>query len=285
MKRSHAPALIKLVLRTALDERLFSRADTVLVAVSGGPDSVALLHVLSRLAERLGITIVAHGVDHGLREEAASELALAARVAADLGVPFATTRVAVEPGANLMARARQARYQALGAAAERAGASVTATGHHADDRAETVLMRILRGTGPSGLAVLPPRSADRVRPLVRARRKDILLHLERHHLPYASDPTNEDPRFLRSRVRRELMPLLERLSPRVVEHLCSLADAAGDAADAPASAGGLPLGHAQRTLLTRALRDRNSRIRVPIAGGKIATIDLGTGQFVVMKDG
>jgi tRNA(Ile)-lysidine synthase len=285
MKRSHAPALIKLVLRTVLDERLFSHGDIVLVAVSGGPDSIALLHVLSRLAQRLGIALVAHGVDHGLREEAASELALAGRIAEGIGVPFATTRVEVAPGSNLMARARQARYEALTRAKERAGACLMATGHHADDRAETVLMRILRGTGPSGLAVLASRSADRVRPLVRARRHDVLLHLERHHLPYASDPTNGDPRFLRSRVRCELLPLLERLSPRIVEHLCALADAAGAPLDTPARAGGRPLGRAQRTLLSRALCNKNPLVRVPLAGGKVATVDLHTGQFVVMDDG
>jgi tRNA(Ile)-lysidine synthase len=106
------------------------------------------------------------------------------------------------------------------------GADRIATGHHADDRAETLLIRLLRGTGPVGLAVLPPRDGDRIRPFYRARRADVDAHVSRHHIPHAIDPSNRDPRFLRARVRHELLPVLERLSPRVVEHLCSLADRA-----------------------------------------------------------
>jgi tRNA(Ile)-lysidine synthase len=144
-------------------------------------------------------------------------------------------------------------------------------------------MRILRGTGPSGLHVLAPRSGDLVRPLIRARRSDVIAHLERHKLPFADDPSNRDPRFLRSRVRNELVPALVRLSPRIVEHLCALADAAGPADRVPAEIGGARLGRAQRETLARALRDRNAGVRVPIAGGKVVTLDLPTGGFVVIK--
>jgi tRNA(Ile)-lysidine synthase len=87
-------------------------------------------------------------------------------------------------------------------------------------------MRILRGTTPAGLAVLPPLDGDRIRPFFRARRADIDAHVDRHHVPHTIDPSNRDPRFLRARVRHEIMPQLERLSPRVVEHLCALADRA-----------------------------------------------------------
>jgi tRNA(Ile)-lysidine synthase len=106
----------------------------------------------------------------------------------------------------------------------RVGAGRIATGHHADDRAETLLMRLLRGTGARGLAVLQPLEGDRIRPLLRARRVDIDGHIARHRVPHAIDPSNRDPRFLRARVRMELLPELERLSPRIVEHLCALAD-------------------------------------------------------------
>jgi tRNA(Ile)-lysidine synthase len=93
-----------------------------------------------------------------------------------------------------------------------------------------VLIRLLRGTRPRGLGVLPPRDGYRIRPLYRARRVDVEAHIARHHLPFAVDPSNSDPRYLRARVRRELLPALERLSPRIVEHLCRLADELSQAA-------------------------------------------------------
>jgi tRNA(Ile)-lysidine synthase len=139
-------------------------------------------------------------------------------------VPFTRSSVRVAPGGNLQARARTVRWEALRAAASRAGVDRIATGHHADDRAETVLMRILRGTGPRGLAALPALDGDRIRPFYRARRADIDAHVARHAVPHALDPSNRDPRFLRTRVRAEVMPVLQAFSPRIVEHLCDLAD-------------------------------------------------------------
>jgi tRNA(Ile)-lysidine synthase len=147
---------------------------------------------------------------------------------------------------------------------------------------------LLRGTGPAGLAVLPPRSAHLIRPLIRARRTDIVAHVDRHRIPHAHDPTNRDPRFLRSRVRHELLPLLADLSPRIVEHLCELADASrplgsGGGDEVPEVLDGQRLGRAQRTLLARALQNRNRAARVPLPGGKIAAIDLSTRRIVLIK--
>ncbi len=298
MRRSHPPTLLKLTERTIVDERLFQPGDFVLVAVSGGPDSMALLHVMAKLASRFRVRVAAHGVNHGLRAAAADELALAGRFAEQLGVPFSSTNVQVAPGANLMARAREARYHALDEAlarrSEQGGDGVgaehrfIATGHHADDRAETMLIRLVRGTGPAGLAVLPARSSHLIRPLVRARRTDIAAHVERHRIPHAHDPTNRDPRFLRTRVRHELLPLFEQISPRIVEHLCDLADAMGelgspDRGAVPEVVDGQRLGRAQRTELTRALRNRNRAARVPLPGGKIATIDLSSRRIVLIQ--
>ncbi len=185
---------------------------------------MALLHVLSLLRRELAFGLFAHGVDHGLRAEAAAELDVAEGFARSLDVPFERTGVLVAGGGNLQARARTARWEALRSAAARAGATRIATGHHADDRAETMLIRILRGTRARGLGVLPPLDGDRIRPLSRARRADVEAHVRRHRIPHCSDPSNLDPRFLRTRVRLELLPLLERLNPRVVEHMYVLAD-------------------------------------------------------------
>jgi len=203
---------------------LAPRGATVLAAVSGGPDSMALLHVLAGLRHKAGFGLFAHGVDHGLRAEATAELDLAEAFARSLDVPFGRSRVALAPGGNLQARARAARWEALVAAAARVGAARVATGHHADDRAETLLMRLLRGTGGRGLAVMPFEDGPRIRPMLCARRRDVEAHVARHRVPHCIDPSNRDPRFLRTRVRYELIPVLERLSPRAVEHMCALAD-------------------------------------------------------------
>lgn len=185
---------------------------------------MALLSCLARLAPERDLRLRAHGVDHGLRPEAAAELDLAERVAAEHHVPFARTKVVVTRGGNLQARAREARWEALRNAAHGA---IVATAHHAEDRAETVLMRILRGSGARGLAVLPPRAAGVVRPLLRALRSDVMAHLERHGLPYATDPSNTDAKFLRARVRADLLPLLRALDPAIVRHLSAIADDLG----------------------------------------------------------
>ena len=143
--RSHPPTLQTLARRMLSTELHLPRGARVLVATSGGPDSQALLDVLASLRAPLGLVVLAHGVDHGLRESAASELDLAEELARRLEVPFGRSTLRVTEGANLQARARAARYEALGAAAQGA---LIATGHHADDRAETVLLRLLRGAGP-----------------------------------------------------------------------------------------------------------------------------------------
>ena len=290
-RRSHPPSLRRLAERTIRDASLFHRGDRVLVACSGGPDSTALLHVLALLRRDLGHEVIGHGVDHGLRPEAKDELALAAEVAEKLGVPFEVTRVSVEPGGNLQARAREARHRALQDAAARHGASVIATGHTADDRAETVLLRLLRGAGPRGLAVLEPRAPspvassgpepprDLVRPLVRARRADVLLHLERHGLAHARDPSNLDPRFTRVRVRRELIPLLLELSPRIIDHLCALADMLHDVCPAEDPMGGL--GRAQRTTIERAQKKGLRIVKIRMKGGRELDVTFPAGKIVL----
>ncbi|MCA9633742.1 MAG: tRNA lysidine(34) synthetase TilS [Myxococcales bacterium] len=262
MARSHPPTLIKLV-RAALIELGLRRAN-LLVAVSGGPDSMALLHALCLSREKLGLQLWAHGVDHGLRAEAEAELDLAERLARQHGVVFTRSRVELGRGGNLQARARSARYRELEEVAGRVGALIC-TAHHANDRAETVLLRILRGSGPGGLAVLPARSGDRVRPMIRASREDVLRHVARHRLEVATDPSNADPRFLRVRVRRELLPLLEQLSPGIVGHLTALADQLGEE---PVQRGGL--NRAQIQALQRALSQRQP-LELTLKGGRVLT--------------
>lgn len=271
MARSHPPTLITLVRRTLLEECGPLKGQSVLAAVSGGGDSQAMLSVLARLAPKLGYRLLAHGVDHGLRPEASAELDKAEALAAKLGVPFGRTRVHLARGGNLQARAREARYSALRevAAPEQA---LIATAHHADDRAETVLLRLLRGAGPRGLAVLAPRAQDVIRPLVRASKQDVLLHLQRHCLDFAEDPSNKDAAFLRVRVRHEALPLLAQLSPQIVQHLNALADALSGS-NLPSLAGLTELeneAELNRAQIREVLRARRlgRSVAIRIAGGR-----------------
>jgi tRNA(Ile)-lysidine synthase len=275
--RERKPSLLTLVHRLVRDRALWKRGELVLCACSGGADSTALLHVLALLRRRLGHQLCAVGVDHGLRADAAAELEQAAQLAASLAVPFVTERLAVEPGANLQARAREARFGALGRVAVERGASCVATGHTADDRAETFLLRLLRGAGPRGLAVLPPmapwpggegpeRALRLVRPLLLGRRSDVLGHLERSRIGHAEDPSNRDERFLRVRVRREVLPALERLSPRIVEHVCALCDMLQRATGEPGPFA--ELGRAQQLAVERAGRLGKRRATVRLGGGR-----------------
>lgn len=225
--RSHPPTLLTLARRALLGPCGLDATSHVLCAVSGGPDSIALLHACCMLRDKGVIArVTAHGVDHGLRAEAKDELALGEALARAHDVPFVITRVSVPAGSNLQARARAARWEALDAARQRSSAHVIATGHHMDDRAETVLIRILRGAPLAALGVLPARDGDRIRPFIGASRADVRAHIQRHGLEFAQDPSNTAARFLRTRVREELLPLLTQLSPRIVEHLADLADAA-----------------------------------------------------------
>jgi tRNA(Ile)-lysidine synthase len=284
MRGSHPPTLLTLVRRTLREECAVQPGDHILIAVSGGGDSIALLHALARIGPALGIRLSAHAVDHGLREEAAGELDLAEGVAERCAVPFSRCTVQLKAGGNLQHRARQARYAALREAQAALGAHYIATAHHADDRAETVLMRLLRGAGPPGLAVLPARSGALLRPMIRARKHAVTAHLSRHKLPYALDPSNSDPRFFRTRVRRELMPVLESLAPAVVEHVNALADALV-AGPPPVVVDGeghsVPLGRAQLAALRRAVARNTRRTRIWLPGGRELTIDAKTGTYAV----
>lgn len=219
--------LLARVRRTILDRGLIPRGAGVVVGTSGGPDSTALLDVLGRLAAELDLRLVAVGVDHGLRDAAATELDLAAAHAARIRVPFERASVSVAPHGSVQAEARAARYAALRAVAESVGASHVAVGHTLDDQAETVVARILRGSGLRGLGGIDPARDDAVvRPLIDATRAEVLAYLAERSLPFVEDPSNRDARFERSRVRHEILPALVAEDAQAATHLAWLADEA-----------------------------------------------------------
>jgi tRNA(Ile)-lysidine synthase len=180
-----------------------------LAMVSGGPDSVALLRALVELGVR---PVVLH-VDHGLRgEESLADAEFVRGLCEDLGLYCEVQRLTLGVG-NLQDEARNWRYRIAGELAEDLKLSAIATGHTADDVAETVLLNLARGAGLRGLAGIPPIRGRLVRPLIRHRRHDALRYLEHLNQAYRTDPTNLTPKYARNMVRLEVLPVLEKLYP------------------------------------------------------------------------
>ena len=211
---------------------------TGIVAVSGGPDSVALAHLL--VQAKMPRLILAH-VNHLLRgdESDADEAFVRSLPERWPGIICHTTRIAVaalakDEADNLEAVARRERYRWFTQLARAEGAAWIATGHTADDQAETVLFRLLRGTGVLGLGAMSPcRRLDDglslVRPLLTTRRQTLLDYLHGNQIPYRVDSSNRERRFTRNRLRLELLPTLEReYNPAIVAALCRLAEQAGE---------------------------------------------------------
>ncbi len=223
-----AAKLTTQVLDTVRRHGLLHGGETVLIAVSGGADSVGLLDVLGELRPTLGLTLACVHVHHGLRAEADADADFVRCLCEMLDVPFHLERVAVRcepPWEGLEAEARRARYAALEGRGSALGASRIATAHTADDQAETVLMRLLQGAGPRGLAGIAPARGPFIRPLLDTRREEIVSHLVSRGLGCVEDVTNRDPRFLRNRMRHDVLPFLTHVfGPGVVESLCRGAD-------------------------------------------------------------
>jgi tRNA(Ile)-lysidine synthase len=196
----------------------------VLIACSGGPDSTALLDALARLGPPRGWRLSVAHVDHGVRSGSAAEAELVSRLAEDRGLDFRALSVRVAPGGSLQDRARTARHAALRAEAGRVGAGAIALGHTADDQAETVLMRALSGASPAGLPAMAERERGLVRPLLRVWRDATVAYCVALGIESLDDPSNADPRFLRSRVRHELIPALEAVFPGARRRLVVLAE-------------------------------------------------------------
>jgi tRNA(Ile)-lysidine synthase len=211
---------------------LFAAGDHLLAAVSGGPDSVALLSALASLASSMRITVSALHINYGLRgKESEGDARFVARLCAGLGIPLTCERIDLSApshrrtGLSLQARAREARYAALQRVAAGIGATKIALGHTADDQAETLLMWMLRGSGAAGLAgIRPVRDAVYVRPLLDVSRADVLAYLKAKGLTFRMDSSNATPLYLRNRIRHELLPLLKQFNPAVVEALTRQAD-------------------------------------------------------------
>lgn len=217
--------------------RLLAAGETVLIAVSGGADSMALLLILSACAHQLGITVVAAHYEHGIRGKASREDARfvkafceARGISCRVGHGDVPT-MAVEWKCSLEDAARRARYAFLDETAAAVGASKIALAHHQGDQAETLLLHLVHGAGLQGLSGMRIHQGNRIRPLLETPRDELEAYLLAQGVPWREDETNQDTAHARNLLRHEVMPVLRRLNPRVEEAMARTAKLAGQAVD------------------------------------------------------
>ena len=208
------------LLKFAREQNLMAPGDTVICAVSGGADSVAMLFALYLLREKLGITLEAAHFNHNLRgEESLRDETFVRELCARYEIPLHVASGEIHPGKKgLEAAARDARYAFLESLPGK-----IATAHTADDNAETILMHLVRGTGLKGLGGIAPQRGKLIRPMLGITRREVEDFLAEWHLPHVEDSTNETDAFLRNRLRHHVMPLLAAENPRIAENLSQMA--------------------------------------------------------------
>ena len=202
---------------------------TILCAVSGGRDSVCLLHYLHHLGQTRGFTVAAAHLNHLMRPTAQRDEDFVRALCASLDVPFHTEKADVYAlcdtwGLTVEETGRRARYDFLRRTASAIHADFIATAHHREDQAETVLLQLLRGTGPQGLSGIPPVRGGIIRPLLDTPRAAIEGYIRAHGLTYVTDETNLDLSYVRNRLRLSLWPELETINPALTAHICHTAD-------------------------------------------------------------
>ena len=220
-------ALMLEIKRYIEKNQLIRPGDGVVVGLSGGPDSVFLLYALHTLQARMGFTLRAVHVHHGIRgAEADRDEAFSAELCAKLAVPFQAVHVAApayaaQQGLSLEEAARILRYEALEAARQQLEAPTAwiAVAHHLDDQAETVLHNLVRGAGLRGLAGMENRRNHVIRPLLSIKREDILKWLEQNKIAYVTDSTNADPHYTRNRIRSTVLPELREINLEASAHI------------------------------------------------------------------
>ena len=207
------------------------RSKRVLVALSGGADSVALAAMLAQARQTHQIALEAAHLDHAIRPESAEDAAFCRALCARLGIPLHTARIdvpaeAARTGEGLETAARRVRHAWLRQVKAQTGADVIALAHHMDDEAETVLMHLARGTGPEGIGGMRPRSGDLVRPLLGLRKRELVAWLEARGLPWREDATNAVTDTPRNALRLHGIPELEKSYPQLVPAIARYAEAA-----------------------------------------------------------
>lgn len=241
MKEMGMKGLVDHVRRLAQEYKLWSSQDCVIVAVSGGPDSVALLHVMHQLSGEMGLHLVCAHVNHRFRgSESDAEAEFVRQLATELSIPFELGEFNIpeymkESGKGGQEAARVKRYQYLQTVAHKYGTTKVALAHHGDDQAETVMMRLLRGTGVSGLAGMKIKSQQKkmelLRPFVRIYKTDLVNACHMSGLTYVTDSSNALQKYTRNAVRLDVLPYLGQYNRQVTKSLHRLAEVVGEEDD------------------------------------------------------
>ncbi len=211
---------------------MLKNGDNVIVGLSGGADSTALLHILSRLSERLGITVSACHINHNLRgEESLRDESFVRKLCESANIPLTVFSIDVKSGIekheSLEERARKLRYSCFEELCGKSNAKL-ATAHTASDNAETVFMNIIRGTGTKGLSGIPPVRGNIIRPIIRCTREDIERYCSENKLEYITDSSNLSDDYTRNRLRHHLIPLLKDFNPSLFEAVSRMTSAVYD---------------------------------------------------------
>jgi tRNA(Ile)-lysidine synthase len=223
------PALINKVISVITRHAMVDNGDKILIGLSGGPDSVCLLHALTTLRGKYDLGLHALYIDHGLRPgETDREIEFCNRICEKHGTPFMTKSIEVKSYAkteklNMQEAARLLRYRTYEETSYEINAHKIALGHTADDQAETVLMRLFRGSGPAGLAGIPPVRKNIIRPLIEVERKAIESFLDSEGIDFMIDSSNTKKDYVRNRIRLSLIPMLREFNPDITGTLSKTA--------------------------------------------------------------
>lgn len=215
---------------------MLEQGDRVLLGVSGGPDSIALLHLLDSRKTHYGIQLFVVHVNHLLRPEAEAEAQYVRQICQERDIPFRLFTVDVaaladEKGMSLEQAGHEARFLCFQEAAEQWNITKLALGHHGDDRAESVLLHLVQGCGLDGLTAMPPRDGWLIRPLAQVRKQELVQYCEKNGLHYFIDSTNLEPGCLRNQIRLEVLPQLSRYNPQITDALLRLQNTCAADAD------------------------------------------------------
>ena len=211
------------------EQGLLAYGDRVLIGLSGGPDSMALCDLLCRMRESWGLFLMAAHLNHSLRPSADAEAQAVAGYCRAQHIPLISAKInvahlALEKGLGEEAAGRLARQDLYRESMDRYRLQILALGHHADDRAETILLNMIRGAGARGMAAMPARSHQIIRPLLFAHKEDILAYCAQANLLYAVDESNADLRYARNRIRKDVIPVLTEINTGAVDHINEMAE-------------------------------------------------------------
>ncbi|WP_296127073.1 tRNA lysidine(34) synthetase TilS [uncultured Anaerococcus sp.] len=220
-------------LETIRKHQLIEKGDTIIVGASGGPDSQFLIYMLEKLRKEIDFDIVLAHLNHLHRKEAANDENLVRETADNLGLKFFSESKSMDDLAKKEKissedAGRRLRYDFFNRLVGKFPSSKIAVAHNKDDQAETVLMRIVRGTGLDGLKAMAYRSGNIIRPILDIKKKDILTYLDQNKIPYAIDHTNFEADYTRNKIRLEVIPVLEEINPRFIDQAARLSDLAKD---------------------------------------------------------